>query len=142
MPVLKKDNENVLRHLGDDKWELSSNGKVIASYTTDDLRISVVYRARCFTNKQEITKYYNLPEDDHMTLEYILSSLSDELVDRGKVSKQKLRNMSRLDLGLLIQDEFITYPLPLRDYALIPYNYCMLSKLVPFTKHVLQFFCT
>lgn len=41
-----------------DKWDLVSGDEVLRSYGTDDLRISIVYRARCMLNEEE-RKLYN-----------------------------------------------------------------------------------
>jgi hypothetical protein len=46
---------------------------VLVNYTTDDLRITIVYRARCFADEAEKDKYYNI--QDQMSLEYILDTL-------------------------------------------------------------------
>ena len=47
-PVLSVNDRNTLHHLGSDKWVIRSQGNDLKNLTTDDLRISIVYRARCF----------------------------------------------------------------------------------------------
>lgn len=43
-PVLNKDQRNELVYRGDEKWQLMMGDKVNKEYTSDDLRVSVVYR--------------------------------------------------------------------------------------------------
>ena len=43
-PVLNKDKRNTLVYRGDEKWQLMMDDEVNANYTTDDLRMSIVYR--------------------------------------------------------------------------------------------------
>jgi hypothetical protein len=49
--------------------------------------------------------------------------------------------MSRLDLGMLLMQEYIQYPLPTKEVALIPFNYCALGKEVPLLKPLLSLVC-
>ena len=53
-PVMDKSRNNALtldRESGD--WVLSADGEELRRYTWDDLRISIVYRARCFESDEE-----------------------------------------------------------------------------------------
>jgi hypothetical protein len=56
-------------------------------------------------------------------------------------TKQYLDSLSRLDLAMLLISEYIAYPLPPEDIALIPFNYCALGKEVPFLKPALSLIC-
>ncbi len=56
-PFLDKSKVTSLEFAGNDQWDLISGGEKLASYTTDDLRISIVYRARCFKNKAEALRF-------------------------------------------------------------------------------------
>jgi hypothetical protein len=52
-PVAK----NELLYLGDDTWVVQSNGVERARLKTDDLRVSIVYRARCFADVAAAAKF-------------------------------------------------------------------------------------
>merc|ERR1712137_614030 len=126
-PELDKSVENKLVYVGDEKWELFSNGTSVKTYNTDDLRWTIVYRARCFASKEEISKFRNLPDEETMSLEYILSTLKNDLIKRGKLDASS--KLEPLELAELLLGEYVTYPLS--PTAIIPYNYCALPRLYP-----------
>ena len=64
-----------------------------------------------------------------LSLDEILKTLGDDLVTRGVTSAEALAKMDRLDLSVLLLDTYVKYPLPSRDYAFFPYNYCVLPRL-------------
>jgi hypothetical protein len=136
-PKLDKSSKNELVYLGDDKWQLVSNGKVVNSYATNDLRISIVYRARCFENEARAKHFNSLPDDEILSLDNILEVLKNDLVRRGKLGAEQ--DISRMDLAMKLMDTYISYPLP--PHATIPFNYCALSKLYPIIKPVLDLVC-
>lgn len=51
-PALDKNKDSSLRYLGEDMWEVQSDGQNIQNYTTNELRISIVYRVRIFSSLQ------------------------------------------------------------------------------------------
>lgn len=86
LPMMDKSRSNVLSFEGEgdaaDKgrggWVLRADGKeVLQRYTTDDLRVSVVYRARCFHDAAEAKRFGGNggPADQQLSLEEILHTL-------------------------------------------------------------------
>jgi len=140
-PHIDKDKETTLTFVGGDSWEVQSDGVVMEKYHTNDLRLSLVYRAKCFASQDEATQYSTLAKEDMMPLEEVLEKLSSNLVAQNKISNEKLKRLSRLELAFLLIDKYIVYPLPSADQALIPYNYCALARLYPWTSHLLRFVC-
>lgn len=147
-PRLDKSEFNALVYHGDDKWTLSaskdktlSGARTLRNYTTNDLRISIVYRARCFRNEGEAKKFAVMQADpthpEHMTLEQILGTLREDLVRRNIIKADAV--IAPLDFALLLQDVYIKYPLP--PHALLPYNYCMASLKMPFLKPFFDLIC-
>ncbi|CAE6911887.1 folD [Symbiodinium sp. CCMP2592] len=53
-PLLDKDKDNALFYVGDEKWQLRSNGEVLQIYNSSDLRMTIVYRARCFASEEDL----------------------------------------------------------------------------------------
>lgn len=139
VPILEKSAENVLRYKGDDVWHIESNGKLVATYDEDDIRQTIVYRARCFANEEEREHFHNFPEDERMSLEYILGKFTEDLIAKGKLSEERAAEISRIDLALLLMDVYIKYPLPAKPF--IPYNYCAASRLMPALEPYLSFIC-
>jgi hypothetical protein len=140
-PKLDKSQTNILKYLGDDKWQLVANDKPTHNYATNDLRISIVYRARCFASKEEVARFHADRPEDEIGLENIINTLKNDLVKKGKFSSRAAVDaLPRLDLALLLMDTYIKYPMP--PHAVVPYNYCMLSTLVPQLKPVMDLFCS
>ena len=117
----------------DDLWALrrgDGEGEVVQRYATDDLRSSIVYRARCFADAAEAARFGGNggPEAQMLTLDGVLATLADELVRRGKArSVEAALAMPRKDFAFAIIDAFVAYPWP---SALVPWNYCALPRLV------------
>lgn len=137
MPRLNPVDKNSLDYLGDDKWVIRSNGVDRKHLTTDDLRISIVYRARCFRDKAEADKFR--ANTDPLTLESILDTLKRDLVKRGYLSEGQ--QIAPYDLGLLLLRAYVRYPLPPAKVAGVPYNYCALPRLVPALAPLLKPIC-
>jgi hypothetical protein len=139
IPLINKSKTNKLVYNAETQlWELRSDNEILREYIEDDLRITIVYRGKCFKDQEEAERYHNTEED--MTLDGILAELSSDLLSRGAVTEEELSEMARLDLALLIMDTYIKYPLPY-DEAIIPYNYCMASKKIPALEGPLSYIC-
>eukprot|EP01128_Nolandella_sp_AFSM9_P009179 TRINITY_DN57_c4_g1_i1.p1 TRINITY_DN57_c4_g1~~TRINITY_DN57_c4_g1_i1.p1 ORF type:complete len:472 (+),score=115.22 TRINITY_DN57_c4_g1_i1:164-1417(+) len=138
-PRLNKDKENKLLYIGDNKWNLLSDGEVVREYDNDELRTSVVYRAKCFRDAAERDRWNNFPEKDQMTLEEIKEKFKADLVSRNRSTAEDLEALSPLDFALLLIKEYIAYPLP--SSPMIPYNYCALSVVAPTLKPLLSLIC-
>jgi len=123
-PRLDKDKDSALVYEGNDIWAVKSGGEAVAQYTTNDLRIALVYRARCFPSEKESIEYSK--ETEVMNLDEILRKLSSGL------SKPVPEN--RLELALAIIDKYISYPLALSKQSWFPFNYCIIFKDYPWLK--------
>lgn len=124
-PQMEKSSDNVLVYRGNDTWVVTSDGRTIAEYSTDDLRLTVVFRARCFANETE-KNHFNASDPDPATklsLDQIFSRLREDLVTKGRLST-KDAGLQPLEFALMLLDEYVKYPLPHRNKAWIPYNFC------------------
>jgi len=142
-PHLDKDKVSFLKYVGGDRWEIQSDGQTVANYSTNDLRISIVYRAKCFHSKEEADRYnsfYDTPSNI-MSLEGILNTLKADLVTTKGVRKEDLETISNLDLALLLMKKYIQYPSPSLKDTWFPLNYCALPLLFPWTKSFVEYFC-
>jgi hypothetical protein len=63
-----------------------------------------------------------------MKLEEILEILKEDLVSKNLLSEKDSNTISKVDLGTLLLDTYIKYPLPPYRNAVIPYNYCALPR--------------
>jgi hypothetical protein len=140
-PHIEKDKVAELIYMKDDLWGLTEDGTLKYTYRTSDLRISMVYRARCFADAAEAERYATLSTDEMLTLEQILEAFRKDLIARKVASEDKLNSMKTLDFALLIMDTYIQYPLPALEQTWMPYNYCMLPRVMPWTNNFLKYVC-
>ena len=124
------------------------NGKVRNNYSAEDLRITIVYRARCFRDEFEAKSYsekhFGENTQNLLELEEILETFAKDLVSRGKVTsvERALQEMPRFELALLIMDTYIKYPYPTKSDVVVPWNYCALPRLMPWTRYILEYVCS
>lgn len=127
-PLLDKDKDNALFYVGDEQWQLRSNGEVLQTYNSSDLRMTIVYRARCFASEEERLRFREGAAEDRLSLEAILGRLTEDLVRRQKLSRAAAESIDRLDLAMMLLDTYVQYPLPAWKEAWIPLNYCALPR--------------
>lgn len=115
----------------------------VCRYKTDDLRITVVYRAKCFENEQKRDAYnqwYQTATPHQVQhVNEIVDELKDELAKRRGIDRKGLDELEVVDLAAAFIEEFISYPLPAK--AIMPYNYCILIKTHPITEPFLRYLC-
>lgn len=142
-PHMPKDQDCALRYLGDEQWVVKCDDNIVGNYTTNDLRISIVYRARCFDNEEEARRYNEFQNnpDNIMKLENILETFKQDLVATKGRSRESLDAMKPIDLAFLIMDTYIRYPLPPKELAFFPWNYCAVPLLYPWTAPLFDIFC-
>lgn len=69
---------------GDGMWNVVSDGEPLATYRTQDLRISLVWRSRCFESQQKKDEFKAQLEshDNDLTVEEVLDTLVVDLRKR------------------------------------------------------------
>lgn len=138
-PHMDRNKPSGLKHIGNDSWVVYSGDDMVQKYATKDLRIAIVYRARCFTSSEKAQEYKATTEE--MSLEYVLDTLKTGIIRRRIKTADELKRMSGIDLAYTLMDSYIKYPLPPTETALIPYNYCAISMILPVLKPVTSIFC-
>lgn len=112
-------------------------------YKTNDLRITVVYRAKCFENveaRDVYNSWYQTASGDQIRpVDEIVNELKEELVKRRGVEFSSLSNSSPVELATAFIEEFIPYPFPFK--SVIPYNYCIFLRLYPQYEPYLRYLC-
>jgi len=131
MPILDKGDSHALVHTGEHKWELRTNDVVRKNFTTEDFRVSLAWRARCFKDAEEQADWRASMEDERkMSLSSVLGRLEEDLRARGYLSMGAARP-APLEFALLLLDVYGAYPVDNKHSTVLPYNYCALPKLVP-----------
>uniref|UniRef100_A0AC35F9A6 Uncharacterized protein n=1 Tax=Panagrolaimus sp. PS1159 TaxID=55785 RepID=A0AC35F9A6_9BILA len=112
-------------------------------YKTIDLRITVVYRAKCFENEETRDKYnawYQTASDDQVRpVGEIVNELKEELVKRRGIESSIINSLNPVQLAIAFIEEFIPYPFPAK--SVIPYNYCIFIRLYPKYEPYLRYLC-
>jgi len=130
VPFIDKSRSNELRWDPErGLWDLRTDGERRASYRDEELRLSLVFRARCFASPAEAERFRGQAGADLLSLDAILEEFRRDLRRRGRLSAAEAAADDRLLLALRILDTYVRYPLPPR--ALVPYNYCLLPQLLP-----------
>lgn len=143
-PHLPKNDSCTLTFLQGDDWGVvCKEAGILAKYTTHDLRISTVYRARCFSSPEEAADYADRGFKQMMPLEQILGTFIKDMVTQKKVlaSEEKGWEMPRFDLAQLIIETYIKYPYPSVEDAWLPINFCALPLVLPWTSAVIDLLC-
>eukprot|EP00937_MAST-01D_sp_MAST-1D-sp2_P006842 g6842.t1 len=158
-PPIDKDVRTVLSHDGAGGWTVSaapkdggsgagaSSPRVLRRYSTEDLRISIVYRARCFENQQRAEAFRAQLRGDagtggRLSLDAVLGELAAGLPAYRDAPAGAWKGADRLALALQIVEHYVRYPLPSESAApLVALNYCALPRLVPWTAPLLRPFC-
>ena len=134
IPLLDKNKDADLVYISGDNWALQVNGETIKEYKWNDLRVSIVYRARCFKSEEDLAKYRTYDEANGLTLDSIIDVFRKDLSARGVISADKNGKdgfedgKDRLRLANLIMDTYVKYPYPSREVAVNPYNYALISN--------------
>jgi len=122
------------------RWALESGGRprgAALAWTEQQLRFSVVYRARCFGSERERADFAAAlaAREGLMDLErdILLPLMAEAVRRRAAPSLAALRALPRLELGLKLIDVFVHYP---RPRAWVPFNYCALPRLFPGSRWV------
>ena len=130
LPMLQKTERNELVYKGSHLWELRANGRRVRDYNTSDVRVSLVWRARCFASEEQRQRWHAQTSGDSLQLETVLETLVADLRKRGRLAPDAPRPPP-LELAQLLLDEYARYPLANVDRAWIPLNYCMLPQTAP-----------
>eukprot|EP00042_Codosiga_hollandica_P045062 m.452272 g.452272 ORF g.452272 m.452272 type:complete len:327 (+) comp56927_c0_seq1:620-1600(+) len=125
LPDLSPNDPNELRYVGDEKWDLFDGQKVIKTYHTHDLRISLVWRARCFNSTEDRQKWANFK--DEIQVEDVLETFQADLRKRGLLGATE--RPQSFELAMLILKHYVVYPLDVDPSWWIPVNYCQLPLL-------------
>ena len=96
-----------LRFVGDGRWALQGAGPDPVTYTWDDLRFSVSWKAYCFADDAERRDWADHADD--LSLEVILGRLEDDLRERGVLAGE--RPEPKAFATMLIR-EHIRFPQP------------------------------
>ena len=131
-PMLNKDDNNEIKYIGDEKWQIFVNGKGGKIYEESELRMSFISRYICFRDEEEQTAYTN--QTGEKNTNDVLNEMSEAL------EKDLVSGENRKEARDAILTNYLQYP------ATGGLNYCVLPELVPGTagsvlKFIFSYFC-
>jgi len=138
-PPINKEDDAELTYMGNDKWSVFVRGESVRNYTTNDLRISIVYRARCFKDEREAKIFQEHLRDPSqlMTLDHVLTTFGEDLAKRRIINQaEDALTMPRLELAIKLLDTYVSYPISTSVW--VPVNYCMIPRLYPWTEPLMK----
>jgi hypothetical protein len=98
-----------LFHEGEGRWTVRDGDEVISTYDEDEVRLSISWKAYCFTDEAERDAWR--ANTDDLSLETILGTLVDDLVARGRLAAGEERPADA-ELGRLLINEYVRFPAP------------------------------
>lgn len=95
-----------IRYQGDG-WTVLAGDRVVAAYDGDAIRVSISWKAYCFSDTAERDAWRTHTDD--LTLEEILGRLDDDLRRRGRLTGDRPADA---EFGKLLIEEYIRFPAP------------------------------
>ena len=92
---------------GDGRWTVRDGEEVISAYDEDELRLSISWKAYCFTDEAERDAWR--ANTDDLSLDVVLDALADDLVARGRLQAAGERPPDA-EFGRLLIDEYVHFP--------------------------------
>lgn len=94
-------------YAGDETWHVSGEGNVVATYATDELRLSISWKGYCFADDAEREAWASHTDD--VSLDLILDTLERDLSEHGMLSRDR---PEPAEFGKLLIDEYVHFPEP------------------------------
>ena len=94
---------------GDGQWTVRDGDKPIGDYDEDEMRLSISWKAYCFTDDAERDAWRTNTDD--LALEAILETLVADLMTRGRLASAEDRPADA-ELGRLLINEYVHFPEP------------------------------
>ena len=104
-------------------WNLSnSSGAILRQYSSQDLRISLVWRSICFKTEHELAQFGD-PQDAQLPPKF-----AEEVMQILVQNLQESEPENSVDLALLLLQNYVKYPMS--SNAKFPLNFCALPELL------------
>lgn len=90
----------------DERWHLRKDGADVASYSWDEVRLSVQWKANCYTDDDE--ESLSTTGRDDLTQESVIDRLVKDLHQHGRIAERPDDDT----LARLLVDTYVTFPKP------------------------------
>jgi hypothetical protein len=95
---------------GGGTWTVRDGDEVIGTYTEDEVRLSISWKAYCFVDEAERDAWRASTDD--LSLDVILDTLVADLRTRGRLEEDEGLRPSDAELGRLLINEYVRFPAP------------------------------
>jgi hypothetical protein len=99
-----------LQYEGDRRWTVRDGDEVISGYGEDEIRLSISWKAYCFTDVDERDAWSTNTDD--LSLDVILDTLVEDLRARGRLDGGGGERPADAELGRLLINEYVRFPAP------------------------------
>ncbi len=82
-------------------------GATVVRYSLDELRVALVWKAYCFEDAADLARWQR--GDNQLTIDVVIDRIVQDLRVRGRITGLA---PSSPELGLLMIDEYVRYPIP------------------------------
>jgi hypothetical protein len=132
--LVNKSHRYSLKHSAEaGKWDLIDEAKqVIETFDQSDLKFAVTWRAHCFSNEEEKTRFYNQSKSDYLSIQAIADRFKEDLKTKNRLPAA---DISFIDLWTIVLKDYLEYPhnKNLKHFyeSYFTFNYCLLPNVVP-----------
>ncbi len=110
---------------------------LMTQYPQKDVRLSFVWRQRCFNSEEDRLNYHNNIGKGKFKTKKVIDNLLDNLIKIGKI---KEKPTSEIDIVLTLLSKYVYYPYP---ETWFPYNFCVaVEKFAPWLRVVSDLLCS
>lgn len=103
LPVIGKYTR--LHYCGAEQWQIREGDAVLADYSWSQIRYSISWKAYCFANAQEKSRWESGADD--LSLAYILSRLEDDLRQRGAIGSTR---PDATEFAITMVNNYVKFP--------------------------------
>lgn len=117
-------NKNYILKNNGESWDIldKQNLTKFTSIAKEDIRISMVWRQRCFETEEDRDNYHNNNFKNKFETQKVINELLDNLISEGKI-KEKPKD--EMEIIFLLLNNYVNYPF---EDTLMPYNFCVLAE--------------
>lgn len=98
---------SLLEHEGGEDWRITESGKTLATFSFDELRVSLSWKARVFEDSADETRYREHTED--ITLNEVWARIAEDLDGRG-IARPEVLAHGTPEVVRLLGDVYVKQP--------------------------------
>lgn len=112
------------------QWGLhDASDNLIRLYSSEQVKLSAIWRAHCFENEQAKVKFNSQRDEDYLTIYQIAERFKNDLKSNNKLPTEDIK---LIDLWTIVLKEYLDYPKNVNPkISFFIFNYCLLPNVMP-----------